>query len=330
MDRLLSSLDYIFHTLTRVQTVTSILGVTAVLSWVAVFASADTGELQVHFLDVDQGDAIFIEFPDGRQILIDGGPNDKVVEKLEAVMPFWDRSIDMVIGTHADADHISGLVPVFAHYDVDTIFWNGVPAATEIFKAWQEAVLKEGAEVLVGEYGMRVVLSKTAFFEIVYPLDLSALAFASPWPKTTPRPLEAQRSEGGGGRSKDSARPDTWGGVRKGGQNNSSLVIRFVYGDDTFLFTGDIERQAEYEILSQNLRLDSDVLKVAHHGSKTSSSELFLERVSPKIAVILSGRSNPYGHPHEIILQRLKEYGIKVRRTSEEGDITLTSNGNSF
>lgn len=113
-------------------------------------------------------------------------------------------------------------------------------------------------------------------------------------------------------------------------QNDSSLVIRLVYGDDSFLFTGDVERRGEYEVISQNLRLESDVLKVAHHGSKTSSSELFIEKVNPKVAVISAGRSNSYGHPHEAILQRFQMYDIEVRRTDEEGDILILSNGNSL
>jgi len=232
----------------------------------------------------------------GEKRLGPNGPNNKVVEKLNSVMPFWDRSIDMVIATHADADHITGLVPVLEHYDVGAIIWNGVAAESNIFREWKEAVDKEGGEVLVGECCMRFVLSDFAFFEILYPFN-----------RTGSDPVRL-----------------------KGGQNNSSLVIRFVYGEDSFLFTGDIERQAEYAIYQQNLNIESDILKIAHHGSKTSSSELFLESVSPKIAVISVGRNNSYGHPYDAILQRLDKYDIKIRRTDQEGDILFLSNGNSF
>jgi len=211
---------------------------------------------------------------------------------------FWDRSIDMVIATHGESDHIAGLVSVLDHYDVDVILWNGVPASSKIFKEWQEAVRREDAEVLVAEYGMRFVLSDIAFFEILHP------------------PLRSSSSAGQA--------------YAKLSQNDLSLVIRFVYGDDSFLFTGDIERQAEYKIVSEDIYLNSDILKLAHHGSKTSSSELFLEKVNPKMAVISSGRNNPYGHPYESILQRLEKHGIEIRRTDEEGDIVLLSNGNSF
>lgn len=297
MERLKSSFDYTFHKLTQKRTLLLAVGVVAILSWVAVFASAKTDQLEVHFFDVGQGDAIFIELPDGRQILIDGGPNDKVVEKLNSVMPFWDRSLDIVIATHGELDHIGGLGSMLEHYDVDVIIWNGIEAQTKIFTEWKQAVDREGAKVLVGEYGMRVAFSDVSFFEILHPRSLAQKAGPSP----------ASES-----------------------QNNSSLVIRFVYGEDSFLFAGDIERQGEYAILGQNLELTSDILKVAHHGSKTSSSELFIEKVDPKLAVISSGRSNPYGHPHEAILQRFRKYGIEVKRTDEKGDILLVSEGNSF
>lgn len=308
MESLKSSLNYISDKLTEVRILLGVLGVVAMLSLVAVYAYGQTNSLEVHFFDVGQGDAIFIEMPDGRQILIDGGPNDKVIEKLNSVMPFWDRSIDMIIATHADADHLTGLVPVLEHYDVDVVLWNGIEAETKTFKMWQELVEEEGAEVLVSKYGMRFVLSDSAFFEILHPYKAGpgpALGRPAPKERGSPR-------------------------LQSGRQNDYSLVVRFVYGEDSFLFAGDIERQSEYKIISGNDYIESDILKVAHHGSKTSSSELFLEKVNPKIAVVSSGHTNPYGHPHEAILQRLGLYGIKIRRTDEEGDVVLLSNGNSF
>lgn len=295
MNRFKSSLNHTYNKLTQKWTLIGIFSVVAALSWIAVFASAKSNELRVYFFDVGQGDAIFLELPDSRQILIDGGPNNKVLERINSVMPFWDRSIDIVIATHGELDHIGGLGSVIEYYDVSTIIWNGIESETKIFKEWKEAVDSEGAEVLVGEYGMRFTLSDSAFFEILYPVNM---------PGPEPQKLESQ--------------------------NNFSLVIRFVYGEDSFLFTGDIERQAEYRIIEQNPRIDSDVLKVAHHGSKTSSSELFLEKVNPKIAVISNALNNTYGHPHEAILQRLTKYGIEIRRTDTEGNVLLIANGNSF
>lgn len=286
-----SSLDYVFYKLTRRRVITVTLFVVCALLWIAVFASANTGELEVYFFDVGQGDAIFLNFPDGRQILIDGGPNDKVVEKLNSTMPFWDRSIDIVVATHADSDHITGLVQVLKHYDVSVIIWNGVSAKTKIFKEWEEAVLAEDTEVLVGQYGMRITLSDASFFEILHPLDSAGSG-----------PAESE-------------------------QNDLSIVSRLVYGKDTFLFTGDVERGVEYKIASYVANIQSDILKIPHHGSKTSSSELLLERVNPEIAIISVGRNNSYGHPREVILQRLNKYGIKVRRTDLEGDIIVTSDG---
>lgn len=295
MKRYLKSFfEYIFQTCFQKWRIVGTLAIVGALSWIAVFANADSNELEVRFLDVGQGDAIFLEFPDGKQMLIDGGPDEKVLERLQQAMPFWDRSIDIVISTHADLDHSAGLVSVLSHYKVDTIIWNGIEAATKVFTDLKQAMENTGANVFVGGYGMRVKLSDVAYFEILNPVRKTAPA------KTL------------------------------NGQNHYSLVLRLVYGDDTFLFTGDIEREDEYRMIESNTRLASEVLKVPHHGSKTSSSELFLEEVNPKVAVISVGRNNPYGHPHEAILQRFKKYGIKVRRTDEEGDVTVWSNGNSF
>ncbi len=299
MQRIKSSINYISYKLSRKKTIFGALLTLAILSWIAVFANAKTSELEVRFFDVGQGDAIFIELPNGRQILIDGGPDSKVVEKLNSTMPFWDRDIDMVIATHADADHITGLVPVLAHYDVDLIIWNGIEANTEIFKEWKEAVSGEGAEVLVGEYGTRINLSEIAFFEILWPLLRQDFA--------------------------GQALPET-----NMSQNDYSVVVRFVYGEDSFLFTGDIERQSEYEIVQQTLNIESDILKIAHHGSKTSSSELFLEKVRPKIAVISVAKNNSYGHPYGAVLERLEKFGISIMRTDSQGDIVVSSNGYSL
>ena len=173
MERFKSSLNYISDKLTQKWTLVGVVAIVTILSLISLHAVVKTGELKVYFFDVGQGDAIFIELPDGRQILIDGGPNDKVVEKLNSVMPFWDRSIDIVIATHADADHLTGLVPVLGHYNVDTVIWNGVEADTKIFKEWKDAVNIEGSEVLVGEYGMRIIFSDALFIEVLYPLSSS-------------------------------------------------------------------------------------------------------------------------------------------------------------
>ena len=288
-----SSLIYIVSKFAKKRTLFALAGTIALLSWIAIFAKADTDELKLYFFDVGQGDAIFLEFPDGKQILIDGGPSDKVVERLNSVMPFWDRSIDIMIATHADADHVTGLVPVFAHYDIDMVVWNGVDADTKVFERWKEAALNEDAEIVEAKWGTRINLSPISFMEILYPYD----------------------------------------GVEETAklkQNDLSVVFRLMYGEDSFLFTGDMERQVEYIISSKDIAIESEVLKIPHHGSKTSSSELFLESVNPKIAVISLGRNNSYGHPHESVLQRLEKYDIEVRRTDLEGNILLRSNGNSF
>jgi competence protein ComEC len=293
MDRVKSSFLYIFHKATQKWTILGILGIITILLWIAVFANPYTDKLQVYFFDVGQGDAAFIQFPDRRQILIDGGRNSKVLEKLADAMPFWDRSIDVMIATHGDADHIAGLVPVLKHYKISTIIWNGIEADSTLFEEWKDAVEKEDAQVMIGSLGTRITFSDYAFMEIIHP---------------------SQQNKG----------------LESADQNELSIVARLVYGNDSFLFTGDVERQTEYSIYSKRLYVESDILKIAHHGSKTSTSQLFIEKVHPQIAVISSGRKNSYGHPHASVLDTLARYNIEVQRTDKQGDILLLSDGDSF
>lgn len=308
MENIKASLGYVAHRVTGKRIIVCVLVFIALISWIAVFANAKNDNLKIYFFDVGQGDAIFIELPDKRQILIDGGPNGKVVEKLNRVMPFWDKKIDIMIATHADADHLAGLVPTLLHYDLETIIWNGIEAGTKVFQEWKEAADAEGAEIIIARCCTRFTLLEDAFFEVLYPFS----------------PLLEGEMKEGQDVSQIPLNPSFLRGGTALGQNNYSLVIRFVYGKDSFLFTGDIERQVEYEIAAQNFHIKSDILKIPHHGSKTSSSELFLEKVKPQIAVISAGRNNIYDHPHEAILQRLGKYDIETRRTDLEGDMLLS------
>jgi len=238
-----------------------LLGALNLFLWSAVFEADARPDIAVYFFDVGQGDSAFIESRDGTQILIDGGPTNEVLSSLARVMPFYDRSIDAIILTHPDADHITGLVPLLDHYDIGNIIWNGVTAETKIFQEWNKAVLSEGAEVLVGEYGTRIWMSEMSFFEILHPFRLSG-------PDLSSEALLRTSASFGEGVAKEDH--------KKLKQNDLSIVFRLVYGNDTFLFTGDIERGVEHRIVSSGSNLDSDVLKIPHHGSKTSSSELFL------------------------------------------------------
>ncbi len=266
-----------------------------VLAWVAVYELSQPRFLEVIFFNLGQGDAIFIETPKNHQILIDGGPTSAILEKLAKEMPFWDRTLDLVILTHPEKDHLAGLIEVLKRYKIDFILWTGVVRDTFEWREWQkliDAQRKKGAELIVARAGQRISASKMVL-DLFHPLENLA-----------GQPL------------KDS--------------NNTSLVAKLIYGQNSFLFTGDIYQSEEEKLIKAGFDIDSDLLKVAHHGSKTSSSEEFVAKVSPEIAVIQVGKDNKYGHPHSEVLETLAKYGIKILRTDQHGDIKIISDGISL
>lgn len=264
-----------------------------ILAWLALFDLNKLKFLEVNFFDVGQGDAIFIETPRGQQILIDGGPDPTVLERLSQEMPFWDRDIDLIILTHPEADHLSGLLEVLKRYKIENILWTGVVRDIAEYKEWEKLIQKEKAKIKIAQAGQKVICSisnlEHCYFIILSPLEN----------------LEGQEF-------KDS--------------NNTSIITKLVFGENSFLFTGDIYKSGELQLTNQEINVDSDILKVSHHGSKTSSSEEFLEKVSPEIGVISVGK-NRYGHPHQETLETLQKYGIKVLRTDLNGNIKIFSDG---
>ncbi len=269
----------------------ALLFLTNIFVWQKTFDLTNP-KLEVVFFDVGQGDAIFIETPQGHQILIDGGPNKKILEKLSEEMPFWDNSLDLVILTHPEKDHVGGLNYVLRRYKVENILWTGVLRDTKTFEYWQENLANEKANEIIAEEGQRIKAGEVQI-SIFYPLENLAKK-------------EYKNS------------------------NDTSIIARLIFEKNSFLFAGDATKKTEKELLAQEFNLNSDVLKVGHHGSKTSSSGEFLENVSPKIAVISCGRNNPYGHPHEQVLRNLENLAIKVLRTDQHGDIKIISDGKSI
>lgn len=261
------------------------------LAWITVYDLDKPQLLEVSFFDIGQGDSIFIETPQGHQILIDGGPSSKVLEKLGEEMPFSDKTIDLIILTHPEHDHIGGLIEVLERYKVENIMWTGIIRETKEYGAWIEAVEEEEANVIIAKAGQKIEAGEVLIY-ILYPFES----------------LE--------------------GKVVKE-VNNSSVVARLVFDQNSFLFTGDIFKSVEKELIKRE-ELKSDILKVGHHGSKTSSSKEFIENVLPEIAVIQSGRDNHYGHPHPETLEVLENYDIKVLRTDKESDIKILSNGVNY
>jgi len=279
-----------------------------ILAWIVVFDLARPQFLEVNFFDVGQGDAIFIETPQGHQILIDGGPDSKILEKLGKEMPFYDRSIDLVILTHPERDHLAGLLEVLKKYKVENVLWTGIIRDTAEFKEWKKLIEEEKAEIFIAKSGQKIACEKRSLGlrprEMrMRPCEFSIDIFY---------PFENLESK----ILKDS--------------NDTSIIGKLIFGQNSFLFTGDSYKDAERELIEKGVNIDSDILKIGHHGSKTSSSEDFLKSVSPKIAVISVGKNNSYGHPHPEVLERLKNFGINILRTDLDGDIKIISDGESL
>lgn len=260
--------------------------------WYAVFAES-RDRLEVAILNVGQGDAIFIETPSGNQILIDGGSGSRVLSELGRVMPAYDRSIDLVIATHTDRDHIGGLVEVLKKYRVGTIIENGYPAETGVYKELENAIASGHIPREIVRVGDRVIISQGAALDILgpFPEDFN------------PAPKKA---------------------------NEVMIVSRLVYGGNTFLFMGDIEKRDELRLAKSGLNIKSDVLKIAHHGSRYSSTDEFLAAVRPRYSVISVGARNSYGHPHPEALERMRALGTTLFRTDIDGRITFESDGNTI
>lgn len=264
--------------------------------WKEIF-DFSKGLIEVIFFDVGQGDAIFIETPQGHQILIDGGPSKKILEKLNKNIPFWDRTIDLIILTHPDADHLAGLNYVLVNYKVKNILWNGTKKETQTFKDWEKNLLKEkekdGANVVVAQKGQKIKASDAKFYILHTPENLEKKIF-------------------------------------KKSANETSIVSKLFFGKSVFLFPGDIDQKIEKQLLSEKIDLSAQVLKVAHHGSKNSGLEEFLKEVNPDFAVISSGKNNPFHFPHQEILEKFQEIETKILRTDQQGDIKMVSDGNGL
>lgn len=268
-----------------------VLGLLCTGVWICsntAIEAAQHHNLLVAFFDVGQGDSIFIETSEGVQVLIDGGPGSNVLRNLGDVMPLGDRSIDMVVGTHPDKDHIGGLVDVIERYDVSFILTTENQSQSNVYEQYSEAISQEDAEVVYARRGQVFSLGASTTLEVLFP-------------DTDPSNMES---------------------------NTSSIVLQLHYGNITFMLTGDSPKGIEeYLVLRDGEHLQSDVLKVGHHGSRTSTSELFLAEVHPKYAVISAGKDNSYGHPHVEVTDLLFNYGVETLSTAEKGTITFFSDG---
>jgi len=258
----------------------------------SLFLKSDTQKIKVIFLDVGQGDAIFIESPTGNQFLIDGGPDTAILKSLGRVMPFFDRSIDAILVTHPDQDHIGGLPEVIKNYSVKKYFSNGATSSTGTSKELQDLIKKNNIENFTVEEGEVIDLGEGVLIKILYPNKEN---------------LSGQ---------------DT---------NDSSVIVKLYYGNTSFLLTGDAPTKVEqYLAFIKTSEIDSDVLKVAHHGSKNSLSPDFFSAVSPEYSIISAGKNNRYGHPDKEIIDALNGMKTKILETFVVGDIIFVSDGENL
>ncbi|MEK7145280.1 MAG: ComEC/Rec2 family competence protein [Patescibacteria group bacterium] len=261
--------------------------------WSALLAEERGGELKVAFLDIGQGDAIYIEAPNGNQVLIDGGPGKALLSRLGEVMPAYDRSVDLLIVSNPDKDHIAGFIEVLKSFVVAAVMEPGTKPETAIYQEFEKAVETENAQKILGRRGQIVWLDRArgVHFDIFFP-------------------------------DQDVADWQT---------NDGSIIGKLVYGKTCVIFSGDAPQQMEnYVVAFDGSALHCQVLKVGHHGSRTSSGVAFVGTVAPEYAVISSGKGNSYGHPHQETLDTLSRFGAKILRTDQLGTIIFTSDGQSF
>lgn len=242
--------------------------------------------LKVYFFDVGQGDSILIRTPGGKDILIDGGPDATVLERLGETLPYWDRQIDLVILTHPHADHIQGLDDVMKNYQVGEVIETDMKSPTPEENYFNKLAVSDGSVQEKAIKGEKINIENDIDLQVLYPFTYQ---------------MEEENI------------------------NDYSVVIKMNYKGKSFLFTGDATTEVEAEILDQNL--DSDFLKVGHHGSRYSSSLQFLEKVSPAVSIISVGEGNSFGHPTKDTLDRLSSIGSRVIRTDRSGTVEVDVGG---
>lgn len=249
--------------------------------------------LTIRALNVGQGDAFLLE-KGGEWILIDSGDADHREDITAYLKNYGAEKISKVIISHPHADHLGGMYAVFRTSDVKQVYDTGIGAGPYSYRMYRKDLEERHIPLYHVKAGDRISLFDEVVFEVAGPVSLI-------------------RNEKGA--------PDL---------NNNSIVGRLRYNDFTMLFTGDAEKEEEMDILKSGVSVKSDILKVGHHGSRTSSSAQFLRAVDPEAAVISAGPGNSYGLPHNITLRKLEYLKVPVYRTDRDGTITITTDGNGY
>jgi competence protein ComEC len=246
------------------------------------------GQLKVYYFDVGQGDSALIQTPQGEDILIDGGNNDKGDDVVRYLQALHVNDLEVMIATHPDADHIGGLDTVLANVVVKSVYTPRVTHTTQTYEDFLLAVKQEGLKLKEVKAGVDLGLKG------------AKAKFAGP--------VQSYGSE----------------------LNDWSAVLKLSFGKNTFLFTGDAPIRSEEDMIATGQDIQADVLKVGHHGARTSTSQSFLTAVKPKYAIISVGQGNRYGHPTEEVLNRLKQNGVQIYRTDQMKTILAVANGNAI
>lgn len=249
-----------------------------------------SSDLKVYFLDVGQGDAEYIKNPNGTDVLIDGGPDNSVLNALGKVMELGDHEINLVILSHPHADHLTGLLEVIRRYKVDEIWETGVDFTSRTYDTWKSEIRNKNIidkKVVAGDEENFGEVKIT----VLYPLSS----------------IENKVIDN---------------------LNNASIVNRLDFKQFSVLFTGDGEKEVQQKLLDKNIF--ADVLKVAHHGSENGLLEDFLKIARPAIAVIEVGAKNTYGHPASSTINLLKKYAVRIYRTDQNGTVEIDSEGESY
>lgn len=262
-----------------------------VLLNVLVFSIPVSTDLTVSFLDVGQGDAVLITSPTGSQMLVDGGATRAVLRELGTSIPFFDRTLDVVVATHPDKDHVGGLSEVLRRYDVEVFLESGVFHDTSATQAVQSVLQEKSTPTVTAMRGMRILLGGGAYADVLFP-DRNVSGVES---------------------------------------NTGSIFLQIVYGNTKVLLTGDAPKSVErYVHALDGSRLQSTIFKVGHHGSKTSSDPQFVASVDPDYSIISAGKDNRYGHPHKEVLEIFEKTDSRILGTGENGTITFVSNGKTL
>ncbi|MDQ5950832.1 MAG: competence protein ComEC, partial [Patescibacteria group bacterium] len=286
-----------------------------VLIWgvYSLHPTVSDGLLHIIFCDVGQGDATIIRL-NSVQVLIDGGRDDSVLRCLQESLPPWDKHLEIVIATHPDADHINGLVSVLENYTAGVLLHNGQVKETADFNRFKSAVqnqVEQGAVQVTAKSGMTIHIEEYLDLSVIYPHSSS-----TPGGALSDQQAETILSDVEASNAADVLN-----------YNDASIVLKLRYGLLDVLLMGDLEEAGERALIDGGLIAEVEVLKVGHHGSKTSSTSEFIGITRPEISVISAGKNNAYGHPHPLVIERLTQVGSQILRTDQDSTIELVSNG---